>query len=336
MTPPEQHDPPGDRTTPPERHDPPGKRTTPPERHDPPGPRSGPPGWEDLPGALVREVERRLGRAAAGFEERHGGFTGGVRGVLTLTGGGRVFVKAVPAGSPHAADHRAEAVVGAALPPGVPAPRFLFSCEAAGWVLLCSEVAPGRIPHEPWHDDELAAALALLTACARELTPSPLGGLPTLAGRMSGRCELWNTLDPARAGAWERARLPRLAAVERRWTALVTGGTLLHFDPRFDNILIDRDGTARLVDWGRACTGPAWADLVCLLLQSDLGPRDPERLLTAHPLGRRAPADQVDALLVVLLGYWTRSATAPAPPALRDRRERSRRATLAWLRTRWP
>ncbi|MGW2159218.1 hypothetical protein [Nonomuraea sp. NPDC001699] len=195
--------------------------------------------WDDVPGVLVREVERRLGRAAAGFQERHGGFTGGVRGVLTLTGGGRVFVKAVPAASGHSADYRAEAVVAAALPPGVPAPRFLFSCEEAGWVLLCSRVAPGRVPHEPWHDDELAAALGLLTACARELTPSPLGGLPTLAGRMSGRCELWNTLDPA-----------------------------------------------RLVDWGRACTGPAWADLVCLLLQSDLGPR------TARPRARahRAPA----------------------------------------------
>ncbi|MFI9593151.1 hypothetical protein [Nonomuraea sp. NPDC052265] len=59
-------------------------------------------------------------------------------------------------------------------------------------------------------------------------------------------------------------------------------------------------------------------------------------VLTTHPLGGRAPAGQVDALLVALLGYWTRSAALDAPPPLRDRCERSRRATLAWPRTRWP
>jgi catechol 2,3-dioxygenase-like lactoylglutathione lyase family enzyme len=37
------------------------------------------------------------------------------------------------------------------------------------------------------------------------------------------------------------------------------GDSLLHFDPRFDNVLIDENGTARLVDWGRACPGPVRA-----------------------------------------------------------------------------
>jgi hypothetical protein len=97
----------------------------------------------------VEEAERRLGSAVRGFEERRGGFSYGVLGVATLDGGERVFVKAVPADSGHAADYRSEAIVAAALPAGVPAPRFRFSCEAGGWVLLCSDVAPGRLPHAP-------------------------------------------------------------------------------------------------------------------------------------------------------------------------------------------
>ncbi|GAA1625634.1 hypothetical protein GCM10009733_022930 [Nonomuraea maheshkhaliensis] len=314
--------------------------------------------WAGLPAPLVAEAERRLG-AVRGFEPRQGGFSYGVLGVLALDGGRRVFVKATPADADHAGDYRSEAVISAALPAEVPTPRLLFSCERDGWVLLCSEEAPGRVPHEPWRPAELAAALDLLTACAAPLTPAPLDGLPTVAERMAGRCELWHTLatdggaagggDGARAGtpgiaapleigAWERAHLDRLAAVERAWTSLVTGDTLLHFDPRFDNIVIDAHGTARFVDWGRACVGPAWTDLVCLLLESDLGTPDPEETFTAHPLGRAADPARVDALLVALAGYWTRTAALPGPahaPHLQQRREHSRRATLSWLRTRW-
>ncbi|NUR82629.1 MAG: phosphotransferase [Nonomuraea sp.] len=258
--------------------------------------------------------------------------------MVRTVGGERAFVKVTRVGAVDEADFRAEARVAAALPPGVPSPRLLFTCEEAGWIVLGSQVAPGRVPHEPWREEELAAALDALTSCARELTPSPLAGLPTVAERMAGRCEIWNALDPSHAGTWERAHLPRLAEIERHWTDLVTGPTLLHFDPRFDNFLIDPHGTAHLVDWGRACTGPAWADLVCLLLQSDLGPREAEPVFAAHPLGRDARPEQVDALLVALLGYWTRTAAEPGPPhapSLRERRERSRRAALAWLRGRW-
>lgn len=89
----------------------------------------------------------------------------------------------------------------------LPAPRLLYAGERDGWVLLCFEEAPGRVPHEPWTPAELRAALDLLTALADQLTPAPPTGI------------------------------------------------------------IDADGTARLVDRGRACAGPAWTDLACLLLE---------------------------------------------------------------------
>ncbi|GAT68875.1 aminoglycoside phosphotransferase [Planomonospora sphaerica] len=303
--------------------------------------------WIELPDVVRQDVEHRLGAAVQSFEERPGGFSFGVLGVATLSTGEQVFIKAVTDDTANAHDYRIEAVIAAALPNTVPTPRLRFTCEQAGWLLLCFDLAPGDLPHEPWRPGELAAALEALAVCARELTPSPIGGLPTLAGRMTGRCETWRALERHGVwdgltvdgiGAWERAHLPRLAAVEATWAELAVGETLLHFDPRFDNILISPGGTAQLVDWGRACTGPAWSDLVCLLLQSDLGDADPAEIFAAHPAGQTADPGHVDGFLVALASYWTHTAALPGlahAPHLRDRREYSRRATIAWLQRRW-
>ncbi|MEV4248482.1 phosphotransferase [Streptosporangium canum] len=115
------------------------------------------------------------------------------------------------------------------------------------------------------------------------------------------------------------------------WAELATGDTLPHCDPRSDNILIGPCGTARLVDWGHTCTGPAWGDLVCLLLQSDPGDADPEEIFVGHPVGEAAEPKWVDAFLVALAGYWTHTASLPGlahAPHLHDRREHSRQATI--------
>ncbi|MEV1249868.1 phosphotransferase [Nonomuraea sp. NPDC050022] len=164
---------------------------------------------------------------------------------------------------------------------------------------------------------------------------------------MEGRCETWRALErdgthdivsTAALGRWEREHLRLLADLELHWDELVVGETLLHFDPRFDNILIDDHRTARLVDRSRACTGPAWVDLVCLLMESDLGARDPQKIFLASPAGRNADPLRVNAFLVALGSYWTHTATLPSPdhaPHLRKRREHSRRATMSWLRSRW-
>ncbi|MET8991748.1 phosphotransferase [Nonomuraea wenchangensis] len=296
---------------------------------------------------MRHEVERRLGAGVQGFEERQGGFSFGVLGVATLSTGEQVFIKAIRDDAANVRDYRTEAAVAAALPPAVPTPRLRFTCELAGWLLLCFDVAPGALPHEPWRPEELSAALKAVAVCALQLTPSPIGGLPTLGEQMAGRCETWRelkrdgvhgavTVDSI--GEWERKHLSRLASVEATWTQLAVGDTLLHFDLRFDNIIVNPRGTAHVVDWGRACIGPAWSDLVCLLVQSDLGHLHPDAIFSGHPVGRAAAPTQADAFLVALASYWTHTASLPGPahaPHLRDRREYSRRATIGWLRRRW-
>ncbi len=304
--------------------------------------------WEDLPPALRLAVHRVLGGPPERFEPANGGFSvGGVVGVATSAAGAQLFVKAVPADHPAAVDYRLEARVARALPVGVPTPALLLFDEADGWVVLGFPVVPGHAAREPWHDDELDAALTALSSTARLLTPAPPVEVPTVAERMHGRCRTWRGLvrdgrhgpvTAERVGSWELRHLKRLAEAEDHWPRRLAGSTLLHFDLRHDNCLVRPDGTVTFVDWGRACLGPAWVDLVCLLLESDLDGRDPQRIFDGHDLGRGVDDDAVDGFLVALASYWTHAAALPPPdgaPHLRTRQEHSRRATLAWLAQRW-
>ena len=73
---------------------------------------------------------------------------------------------------------------------------------------------------------------------------------------------------------------------------------MLHFDLRHDNCIIEPSGTAKFVDWGRACLGAPWVDLVCLLLESDLGGRDEQAVFQSHPLGQQVDDEALDAFAI--------------------------------------
>jgi Phosphotransferase enzyme family len=302
----------------------------------------------ELPPRVLRGVEDVVGGPLLAFEPVDGGFSvGGVVGVVTAASGDGLFIKAVPSHHPAANDYRLEARVGPALPAGVPAPALRLFREVDGWVVLGFEPVPGRPAHELWQDDELEATLGALDVSAGLLTPAPAVDVPTVAARMGGRCRTWRSLagdgrhgpvDRRGLGRWEQEHLDILADLEDQWEQGVDGETLLHFDLRHDNCLVRKDGTVTFVDWGRACTGPPWVDLVCLLLESDLGNRNLEELFVSRGLGRQGHPRDVDGFLVALASYWTHAAALPpidGAPSLRDRQDHSRRATLRWLAQRW-
>ncbi len=312
--------------------------------------------WHDLPASALDRITTVLGARPREFRPAHGGFSvDGVVGIVSADRSGpRLFVKAVPGDHPATADYRFEGRVAAALPPGVPTPRLRLVQDADGWVLLGSDVVTGRVAREPWVDEELDAAMTALENTSRALAWPPSDVVvPTAAQRMAGRCTTWRAIaatgrcgpvSPALLGRWQRSNLARLADVEDHWSTLLHGGagpehdTLLHFDLRHDNCIVGPDGAVTLVDWGRACRGPAWVDLVCLLLESDLGDRDLESLFVRHDFGRAADPGAVDALLVALGSYWTHVAALPPPDGaetLTARREYSRQATMRWLARRW-
>jgi aminoglycoside phosphotransferase (APT) family kinase protein len=259
--------------------------------------------------------------------------------VLELQDGRRVFAKAVgPEPNPDSPDfHRREAQVAAALPPGTPAPRFLFAHDEEGWVALVFEHVDGREPELPWREDELRRVLEALDDLAAALTPPPLDA-PRVEEALDELFHGWRTLageglpgiDP-----WAAERLDALAALEARWAEGASGSTLLHCDVRADNILLTPERVV-FVDWPHVCVGAAWIDLVAFLPSVAMqgGPK-PWQAFGAHPLGRSARAEDVVPVVAALAGFFVQRGTLPPMPGLPTLREFQHAQgveALAWLR----
>lgn len=306
--------------------------------------------WRLLPEDARRWVSARLGEPLA-FEPAEGGSA--EVAVIARTCDDTYFLKAARVDSPCAGDLRIEARVAGwrgaadAERTHVLSPHLRLYGECGGWVVLCFDVAPGKQPGEPWDERELRVVLATMDRLAADPQHSPSAELPSVCDRMRGRCSTWRQLQAhgrrdrvtlVELGEWERSALPRLAAVEGRWEELVRGSSLVHFDPRHDNLRITHDQQVWFLDWGRACLGPAWVDPVCLLLESSIGDLDADELFLSTELGAAADPAAVDAFLVVLASYWRHIALQPADAAeewIRRRQQRSGDATIRWLRKRW-
>jgi hypothetical protein len=301
--------------------------------------------WRQLPAGVRDWLRKKVNGETITFTSTIGGYSGGLAGLLAVSGD-VFFVKAVPLNSPPAADYMTEARVAKALASKVPTPRLLFEGSVEGWVLLVFDAAKGQTPDEPWQRDQLLAVMKMLDGFSPRLTPSPVASLPTVADRMRGRCSTWSQLlatgscgllSVGELSRWEREHLPRLARLEGSWENMIHGETLLHFDLRHDNLKIDEHGQICVLDWGRACIGPDWVDVVCLLLESDAGSTDLESLFRQSTRGTDADPRAVDAFLTILASYWRHAATLThdVPAELKRRREFSSQSTLQWIQQRW-
>jgi hypothetical protein len=291
--------------------------------------------WASLRG----ELERRTGEPVLHFEPAAGG-SGGIKGIVR-TANNQCFVKAVPLSSPWLADCRVEAVVSSPQ-----SPRLRWSAEYVGYFVLVFDVAPGHEPLEPWPAADLRRALTTTDHLEAHLSRGEVV-LPSVGERMRGRCSTWRELGQygvrdrlgvEHLSAWERRNLQRLAGIEGEWDGLVVGEQLLHFDLRHDNLRLTDGGQVWVLDWGRACWGPGWVEVVCLLLESSIGSLDAEELFRRTRRGAAADPVAVDAFLVALASYWRHAGSQPADDStawIRARQVRSGEATVRWLRSRW-
>ncbi|MEZ0071524.1 aminoglycoside phosphotransferase family protein [Planotetraspora sp. GP83] len=275
------------------------------------------------------------------------GFSPAVAAALTLADGGRAFVKAAdPQGNSETVEiYREEARIAAVLPRTAPVPRLIATFEEEGWVVLLFEHVDGRLPAEPWRQDELARVLSMVTDLAAGLTPCPIDA-PAIADRYEDVFRGWRRLVAARDSGtddlsgldpWAARRLDALAELESSWSDAAEGSTLLHCDLRADNLLLTDDRVI-VVDWPWASCGAPWFDLVGLLpsVRMQGGP-DPEHVFRSHPLAAEADPDAVTAVLAAMTGYFVRQARQPAPPGLptlRAFQAAQGRTALPWLRSR--
>jgi aminoglycoside phosphotransferase (APT) family kinase protein len=280
------------------------------------------PDWEQLPETLRTAIAERLGGEIASARVARSGFTQGFAAVLTTVAGFRAFVKAAPLTLEIAQWYATEAQITAALPHGVPAPRVHWTAELAGYYVICLDAVDGaRMPDLPWRYADLTAALDAYAQAAALLTPAP----PALAeyvpdsfrARMDGTLGRWALVahgdqqlpEPSLAD-----NLSELISLEQRlldYGDSMTG--VMHCDLRADNVILDTAGMAWICDWNHLCRGPAWIDLVSLLI-SAVPDHDVDRLFAEHPAAAYAPDDALDATLAGLAGYYLTQATRPEIP----------------------
>ena len=290
--------------------------------------------WPFLPPHLRAWIERRCGSPVVEAVSQTSGFTPGFASVLVCEDGSRHFVKAasVKAQRLFADSYREEARKLAALPATVPAPRLKWLLDD-DWVVLGIEHVDARMPHRPWQQGDLDAALDALEVVADELTPPPAGlDLDDALGDLTPLLDGWGTLRRVHP---ELPHLDEAEALARRIGDVCAGDTVAHTDIRSDNVLIDRTrGRALVCDWNWPVRGCDWFDSFALLI----GPRgegiDVDAVMASRRLLRDVPAESIDIMLALYVGYFLSQCEEPVPPTsphLRDHQRWQGEVCWQWL-----
>ena len=298
--------------------------------------------WAQLPADVRTGVESVLGSPVLSGQSQAGGFSNGTADRVRTRSGSTAFVKAIStAMNAGAADlHRREARITAALPRGVPTPRLLGVYDDGDWVALVLQDIEGHHPALPWRDSDLHAALDMLTRLAELVTPCPISDAPPASEVLAEPFAGWDRIagsQPDDLDPWAAQHLPVLRRLAADALGAVQGDTLVHYDVRADNLLIDATGQVSLLDWPWACRGPAWLDTVMLLGTVHLyGGHDVEALLSRGVTSQTAPHD-VTAVLVAQAGYALDAARLTPPAGMRQLRAfqcGKGDALLRWVRQR--
>jgi hypothetical protein len=304
--------------------------------------------WDAIPPTTRAAVEALLGSPVVSAVSQPGGFSPGVAARLLLEDGRRAFVKAA-CPTPNRDTpvmHRHEARNTAALPPGTPVPRLLFTYDEGpeGWIALAFEDIDGRPPAQPWCKDELDRVLAAMVELSESLTPSPVpetlvGDASVLMARLAGWALLRDGTSTIRANLdpWAQRHLDKLVDLDIAAGPASAGDTLLHMDIRADNILLTPE-RVWFVDWPHCRIGAAWVDLLCFAPSVTMqGGPELDYMLASNPACRRADPAHITAVLAVLTGYFFhRSLLPPSPglPTVRAFQAAQGMVSLRWLKQR--
>ncbi|WP_171168745.1 phosphotransferase [Streptomyces sp. I05A-00742] len=236
--------------------------------------------WQWISPAISRNaVEGRAGRVIAS-ESIAEGLSCTTALALTTERSGRLFFKGAreaDAEAVAALDWEArvnETVLGVS-----PAIRHRF--RGGGWSCLAFAYIEGR------HADLSPGTkdLAAVTSALRRMQGLSNPALPT----------------PRLADRFARYLLPGEAEH-------LSGPALLHTDTNPHNIMVSRKGTAYVVDWARAATGPAWLDpawTAVRLMECGRAPADALAWLDGFASWRHADSRSVETFVNVTCRWWT-------------------------------
>jgi aminoglycoside phosphotransferase (APT) family kinase protein len=290
--------------------------------------------WTHLPPTVRAAIEDRCGSPVTSATSQNSGFTPGFASVLVCEDGSRHFVKAASTKAQRmfANAYREEVRKLAALPDAAPAPRLGWSLDVDDWFVLSTEYVEARAPRRPWREKELRLCVDMLTEAVPVLTPPPAElALPHAAEELAEWPASWDHLRDARP---DLPHLEEAAGLASRYAEVVPGQTVVHTDVRDDNLLLTTDGRALLCDWNWPMVGAAWLDSLFLLI----GPRgdgiDVDAVIAGHPLLSAVPAEEIDVVLALVVGYFLKSAEDPVPPTspfIRDAQRWQGEVCWEWL-----
>jgi hypothetical protein len=290
--------------------------------------------WKFLPREVRALVEDRLSGPVVSAASQGGGYTPGFASVLTTAAGARVFVKAANKAAQReiAASYAEEGRKLMILDGTVPAPRLLWNHEDDGWVVLGIEAVEAAQPRRPWQPAELDRALDLAEEIAESTRHAPAElRLQPIVTDLPALVTGWDQVSPR----WpHRDDAARLAG---EFAALPDADRFVHSDLRDDNILFAADGRTLACDWNWPALGPAWIDLVVLLVSAHGDGVDVEPYLRGRDLVRDAAPEAIDTWLAALCGFMLSSRTRPVPtssPHVRTHASWYAEAAWAWLAAR--
>lgn len=310
------------------------------------------PTWPELPEPVRAAIEERLCSTVTGWTSHDGGYSPGLASTLR-TADGSLFVKAVATSHEMSARfYRDEAVRAAALPMGVPAPRFRWHLEIpsdGGWVAVASDAVEGRPPRtDPWDPDDLAELQRLARRIAEHEVPAG-GAFPEFWAEWDDAIRLADERPPGLAtyDPWLSANLGRIAELTTpdQQAEAFAGPHLVHGDLRGDNALlltapdaVHPSASSVAVDWPNAVRGAAFLDQTSMLpaVRLEGGPA-PEEVLARHPLPAGTDPEALTCWVAVMTAYFVARSVEPPPPGIPHVRAFQRaqaEACIPWLRQR--
>lgn len=286
--------------------------------------------WHELDVEIRHGVEALLGSTVSVAVTQMGGFSPGVAARVVTNEGRRAFVKAVETNRNvfSCELHRREARLLGQVPSGGAIPSLIGVHDSPKGVAIITDDIEGRHPALPWDLGELRAVLRALPGVGRLSVD-----VPTASVALDEFFRGWAALrddPPPDLNPWCRDRLDVLCEVSDRARAKVEGDALVHLDLRADNVLLQRDGRVRLVDWAHACRGAEWLDAALLLLEvQSFGGIDVDAVLAEYDVAR----DDVTEVIVAVTGGFLNSARKAVPedmPTLRAYQRQSADFSLRW------
>lgn len=304
--------------------------------------------WNQLPAQLRDQIEQRLGSPVASTTSQAAGWSpGGADRVLT-TAGTRAFVKTLARSqNPYGFGmHETESSVMALLPASAPTPKLIatVTCTAGSddWIALILDDIDGYHPGAGRDGFDIETVLDALHTLP--IADGALAALPRVAPDLTREFAAWDRMfdaglpdflpEPVAANAL------RMAEAAAHGGAAVGGEYLVHGDCRADNLLLDANGYAWIIDWPWAAIGAHWLDPLTYLLDVLVRGEhaDVEWHLANHPVFEGASEAAINAVLAGLAGMFLEKAADPRPPGMPGLREFQQCEGIAaaeWLLRRW-